>query len=141
MSNITTGGPALHENNPQDFRARAMENMAEELRRLQAENESLKEQLAARVPEGWKLVPVVLTQDFVEFVCNHGVWTEQEVKNLHEAMLSAAPSQPAPSQSEPMTDEQIDLAILDHCEPDITYRRLHSLARAIERHHKIGGKQ
>lgn len=45
---------------------------------------------AEAVPPGYALVPVELNDAFVKRVSNHGVWTEQEVRNLHSDLIDAA---------------------------------------------------
>jgi hypothetical protein len=74
---------------------------AAELRRQHAEIESLRAQLAARVPDGWKLVPVEPTKEMLDaYVNNAGCF--QSARSDWAAMLSAAPSQQAPVQGEPV---------------------------------------
>lgn len=43
------------------------------------------------IPEGMVLVPVEPSDEFVRRVTNHGVWTAQEVRNLYDDIIAAAP--------------------------------------------------
>jgi hypothetical protein len=83
-----------------------MLNSAAELRRQHAEIESLRAQLAARVPDGWKLVPVEATREMLYIVGKPGEpiadMAASYRKDIWTAMLSAAPSQQATAQGEPM---------------------------------------
>jgi hypothetical protein len=76
--------------------------VAAELRRQHAEIESLRAQLEARVPDGWKLVPVEPTEEMcsVDFECDDSIGVDS-ARICYKAMLSAAPSQQAPVQGEP----------------------------------------
>lgn len=149
---------------------------AAELRRLVAENESLRQQLAARGPDGCVVADVGFRWDgerqhhvpklVVEFEpvpanspCDAKGWKDRDAV---AAMLSAAPSQPAPVQvskdspsGEPMTDEleAALAALVNRCNNDAgltnddaviaaeaVLERLYK-SRAVERHHNIKGKQ
>lgn len=45
---------------------------------------------AVAVPDASVSVPKQLTAEFVSRVCNNGIWTEQEVRNLHADLVAAA---------------------------------------------------
>lgn len=58
--------------------------------------------IAPTIPEGWKLVPPKVTLDINNAICRVMGWPlgadDQDVHDLYNAMLAAAPSQPSPSQ-------------------------------------------
>lgn len=73
---------------------------------LTAQVESLRAQLAARVPDGWKLVPVEPTPEMesaaMAYVYTNGFTRGAGPSAVYASMLSAAPSQQAPvAQGEP----------------------------------------
>lgn len=45
----------------------------------------------AAPPEGWKLVPMTLSDAEIKKIENHGVWGEHEVRNLYADIMNAVP--------------------------------------------------
>jgi hypothetical protein len=79
--------------------------MADELERQNAEIESLRAQLAARVPNGCAMVPVEPTREMRNAAIREqelhrnmslGLYGDEPASAIYRAMLSAAPSQQAP---------------------------------------------
>jgi hypothetical protein len=141
-----------------------------QLRCLIAEIESLRSQLAARVPDGWKLVPIEPTSEMMiagkereDMECGN----PEAVKHIYADMLSAAPSQQAPQEhgplcfkhgdepkhgcawcdkqpsqqaSKPMEYPEISAGFEEHGN-NCSYAEFAEGVRFAERFHKIGEKQ
>lgn len=97
------------------------------------------------VPQGWKLLPVVATQEMLMAGFEASGSTKSGL--IWRAMLAAAPQPPqadalAADHAEdvrvmvPMTEEQLATALNSYGSSGLLMR----IARAVERHHKIGVK-